>query len=308
MAAIWLNRVLSDEERRKRLYSGEIFVYDRLQSVADFVTHTRAMVEAALAPHDPRQVHEFMSPADLAALLGRLKPAFTHDPETRRLVVRIFDELGTSTDDCHMDVPKLRTAFPPGHLTKGIAYALPAHRDVWYGAPQAQINWWLPIYPLSADNAMSFYPRYFSEPVANDSDKFNYYRLNVDRKDLTKFVDSDPRVRPAASALDEDEPTFLLLPDVGGMILFSAAHLHATATSPGCLSRYSVDFRTVSLADVELGRGAPNVDVHCTGTALRDFRRAKDGAPMLEMHVHKLDPVGPTAGQVAVFDPGAQTL
>jgi len=304
MTAIWFNRVVrDDEERRARLYAGEIFVYDHLRSVDEFAGFTREMVEAALAPHDARHVHEALTPAELAPMLGRLKPAFTHHAEGRRLVTRILDELGVDLDDCHMDVPKLRTAYPSGHLTKGIAYAFPGHRDTWYGGPQAQINWWLPIYPLVADNCMAFYPRYFSKAVTNDSDRFNYYRRNVERKDVTKFVNEDPRIQPSAMGLDDDEPEFRLLPDVGGLILFSGAQLHATVSSPSSLSRYSVDFRTVSRSDVERGAGAANIDTRCTGTALRDFRRARDGASIGEDLARLLDPVGPAQGEVAVFVP-----
>jgi hypothetical protein len=35
--------------------------------------------------------------------------------------------------------------------------------------------------------------------------------------------------------------------------------------------RFSVDFRTVYAPDLMAGRGAPLVDVYCTGTAIRDF-------------------------------------
>lgn len=306
MTAIWFNRpVKDDEERRTRLYAGEIFVYDRLRSVEEFARFTREMVEAALAPHDPRHVHEALAPAELAPLLGRLKPTYTHHPEARRLLTRILDELGVDLDDCHLDVPKLRTSYPTGHLTKGIAFAFGGHRDTWYGSPQAQINWWLPIYPLTSDNAMAFYPRYFSNAAANDSDRFNYYRRNVERRDVAKFVDEDPRIQPSAIGLGPDEPEVRLLPDVGGMIVFSGAQLHATVSSPAALSRYSVDFRTVSRRDVEHGLGAANVDARCTGTALRDFRRARDGAALPEELARLLDPVGPAADEVAVFKPGA---
>jgi hypothetical protein len=41
-------------------------------------------------------------------------------------------------------------------------------------------------------------------------------------------------------------------------------------------TRISVDFRTVHRADVEAGRGSPNVDSHCTGTTLRDYLRMSD--------------------------------
>ena len=306
MTSVWFNRKFKDDvERRERLYAGEIVVYDCLSAVKEFAEFTARMVETALAPHDPRSIHEVLTPQELAPLLGKLKPQFIHHPESRRLVGRIIAELGGDLDDSHLDVPKLRTAYPTGHLTKGIAFAFAGHRYTWYGAPQAQINWWLPIYPLHADNAMAFYPRYFAAPVENDSDRFSYYRRNVERRSVVEFIDADPRVQPSATSLTNDEPEVRLLPDVGGLILFSGAQLHATVTSATSRSRYSVDFRTVSKRDVELGLGAANVDSRCVGTALRDFTRASDAAAMPEALAQKLDPTGPGGGEVAVFRPGA---
>lgn len=303
--AIWFNRRLDEEERRARLFRGEIFVYDQIKAVEEFAAFTRDLIEKALAPHDPRHVHEALSPEELAPILGKLKPVFTHHPESRRLVVKILEELGADLEDCHMDVPKLRTAYPTGHLTKGIAYAFPWHRDTWYGGPMAQINWWLPVYPLSADNCMAFDPRSFSKAVENDSHKFNYYRRNVERKDAAQFIKEDPRVQPSAVALGSEEPEFRLLPQVGGIILFAGAQLHTTITSANCLSRYSIDFRTVSRRDVEHDQAAPNVDTQCVGTALRDFHRASNGDAMPEELAKKLDPVGPGVDEVAVFKPGS---
>jgi hypothetical protein len=166
----------------------------------------------------------------------------------------------------------------------------------------------MPVYPLQEDNAMAFYPRYFSQPVANNSSEFDYYRRNIERADVSKFVDSDPRIQPAAIHLESSEPRFLLLPPVGGIILFSAAQLHATITSPSSLSRYSVDFRTVSRRDIEQLQGAPNLDARCSGTALRDFTRVHDGAAMPEKLARLLDPVGPTSEEAAVFNPSRQSV
>jgi hypothetical protein len=303
MTAVWFNEwTIDDDERRRRLYDGDIFVYDRVPSVVDFVSFTRQMIDAAVAPHDPEHVHEALSPVELAPILGRLKPSFIHHPDARRLMVAILEEFGTDVMDCHIDVPKLRTAYPIGHLTKGIAYAFPAHRDTWYGAPQAQINYWMPVYSLQPDNAMAFYPRYFSRCAENDSQRFNYYRRNIERKDVTKFITEDPRIQPSAVALPKDEPTIRLLPQVGGLIMFSGAQLHATVTTPTCLSRYSIDFRTVSRRDVEQDFGAPNVDARCTGTALRDFKCAHDGTTMPEELARRLDPIGPRQDEAAEFE------
>ena len=306
MTAVWFNRrVQDDEERRARLYAGEIFVYDRLVPAVEFAAFTRELVEEAFAPHDPLTVHEKLGPAELAPLLGKLKPAFTHHKKGHALVNAILEELGVDLDDCHIDVPKMRSAYPTWSLTKGIAFAFGGHRDTWYGAPQAQINWWLPAYPLAADNAMVFYPRYFESAVANDSEKFNYYQRNLERRSVVQFIQEDPRIQPIATGMGADEPSYRHLPPVGCLIVFSGVQLHATSTTATSGARYSMDFRTVSRRDVERGLGAPNVDARCVGTALRDFRRGSDGTPMPEELARKLDPVGPREGEVAVFRPEA---
>lgn len=266
------------------------------------MSFARDLIAQAFAPHDPERIHEVLEPGELASVLGKLKPAFTHHPDSWRLMTDILAELGCDLEDIHCDVPKLRTAYPVGHLTKGIAYAFPAHRDTWYAAPQAQVNWWLPLYPLAADNAMAFYPHYFNRAVDNDSARFNYYRRNRERVDAHKFVTDDPRVQPAAS-LSEDEPQFRLLPGTGGIVIFSGSQLHRTVPNRSQRSRYSVDFRTVSKADIEENRGASALDVHCTGTALRDFRKAADRACMNEDLALRLDPSGPGDGEMLVFEP-----
>jgi hypothetical protein len=100
----------------------------------------------------------------------------------------------------------------------------------------------------------------------------------------------------------ENEPEIRVLPEVGGIILFSGAQLHRTVTHSESLSRYSVDFRTVSERDVQKGLGAANVDSNCMGTALRDFRRAHDNAPIPEELALLLDPIGPEPTDVKVFE------
>ena len=60
------------------------------------------------------------------------------------------------------------------------------------------------------------------------------------------------------------------------MMVFSGAQLHSSVPNSSGRTRISVDFRTVHRADVEAGRGAPNVDSHCTGTTMRDYLRVSD--------------------------------
>ena len=78
------------------------------------------------------------------------------------------------------------------------------------------------------------------------------------------------------------EPQVRVIPEAGGVMLFSGNQLHSTVPNTSGRTRFSIDFRTVSLDDVLLHREAPNVDSECTGTSLRDFLRARDFEPIAE--------------------------
>ena len=74
----------------------------------------------------------------------------------------------------------------------------------------------------------------------------------------------------------------------------SSCQLHASIPNGSWQSRFSVDFRTVDVADLDAGRAAPLVDDDCTGTAIRDFRRVADGAPFDEERCFGAPPPGAT--------------
>src|SRR5436189_1263589 len=109
----------------------------------------------------------------------------------------MLTELGCDPEKAYFDVPRMRTSTSHGYLTSGIAYAFHPHRDTWYSAPQCQLNWWLPVYDVRADNAMAFYHHYFSEPVSNSSAIYNYYRWNAEnRASAARHIRSDARPQP----------------------------------------------------------------------------------------------------------------
>ena len=141
----------------------------------------------------------------MAKILGAWKPRFIHSERSRKLVRAIIAEAGFPPEDTHYDLPKPRTSFPVGHLTTGVAFAFPWHRDVWYSAPAQQINWWLPIFPVRDDNAMSFDLASFDRAVPNTSDTFDYYQNNASR--LDHGDPGDPRASgPARSGGPQSRP------------------------------------------------------------------------------------------------------
>ena len=133
---------------RQSLCHGNLVILTHPRAVSDFVEYTRGKLTELFKPHGPEHAHEHFDPPQMAKILGAWKPRFIHSGKSKKLVCDILIEAGLSAEYTHNDVPKPRTSFPVGHLTTGVAFAFPWHRDVWYSAPAQQLNWWLPIFAV----------------------------------------------------------------------------------------------------------------------------------------------------------------
>jgi hypothetical protein len=287
MPSFFTDPDISAEELRQRLYAGDLVVLTRLRALAEFVDYLRAELTDLFAPHDPQHAHEHIGPAEMAKILSAWKPRWIHAKQSRKLVRAIIAEAGFDPAHTHYDVPKPRTSFPQGHLTSGIAFAFPWHRDVWYSAPAQQVNWWLPVFPVRETNAMSFDLASFGKEVPNTSGDFDYYENNARRFGTTKPAGRGGQSRPRA--IDHEAGVDVIpIPAPGEVLLFSGAQLHTSIPNTSGLARYSVDFRTVDTRDLLAGRGAPVVDAWCTGTAIRDFVSIKDESPFAEDTVRSI--------------------
>jgi hypothetical protein len=277
MSTIFFDPPFADDERRRRLFEGSVVVLSPRAETRALIEHARAMVEQAFAPHDPLAIHRAIPVERCVDILAELKPRFIHHPRSKQLIRDLLGSLDCDSEETYFDVPRLRTAMPKDYLATGIAYAFHPHRDTWYSAPAAQLNWWLPLYDLSPENCLAFHPAYFDRPLANSSRTYNYYRWNAEsRPNAAKHVGKDTRVQPVPEEPVARASEFRPICPPGAIILFSGAQLHETVPNTTETARYSIDFRTVSAADLRAGRGAPNVDSECTGTTLRDYLRVSD--------------------------------
>lgn len=281
---------VTDDERRNRLYDGQLFVYSKRQSILDFVAFARSMIENSFKGFDPETAQYDMKVEDYAEILGKLKPEFIHHPESKRHLKNILEDFGCDLEKVYFDVPRMRSSTSDNYLTSGIAYAWHPHRDTWYSAPACQINWWLPIYDIQSENAMAFHPQYWSRGIRNSSSEYNYYVWNKRHRGahVAQLVGGDPRPVPHAIEEMDMDPQIRLICPVGGIILFSAAQMHSSVPNTSGVTRFSIDFRTIHLDDAESKRGAPNVDSSCTGTVLRDFLNGADlsGVPDKVVALH----------------------
>jgi ectoine hydroxylase-related dioxygenase (phytanoyl-CoA dioxygenase family) len=139
--------------------------------------------------------------------------------------------------------------------------------------------------------------------VKNGSSSFNYYEWNsVGRANAAQHVKSDTRKQPKPEQEMDLEPQLRIIPEPGGVILFSAAQMHSTVPNTSGKTRFSIDFRTAHLDDLRAKIGAPKIDSECTGTSLRDFLRGSDLSPMPEDVVQLYDTDAVTEG-VLVYRP-----
>ena len=277
MTGVIVDPGFTDDQRRERLYAGDIVVHTGSPALRALVDFTRGLVEAAFDPLDPETAQYEMEVESYAGVLARLKPEFIHHPESKRHLRAVLEEHGCDPELTYFDVPRLRTSTSDDYLTTGIAYAFHPHRDTWYSAPMMQVNWWLPVYDVHPDNVVAFHPEYFDQPVRNGSAAYNYYRWNRDSRALAaQQIGTDTREQPKPEEPIALDPQIRPVPPVGGMMVFSGAQLHSSVPNTSGRTRISIDFRTVHRTDVETRRGAPNVDSHCTGTTMRDYLRVSD--------------------------------
>ncbi len=296
MNTIFHDSSVGDDIRRQQLYRGQLYVFSPRPSTIALCDFAKQMIVDAFKPLDPRTAQFDMPVETYAALLADFKPKFIHHPESKRLLQAVLREFGCDLQQTYFDVPRIRTSTSDNYLTTGIAYAFHPHRDTWYSAPQFQLNWWLPVFDIVPENGLAFHPKYWYTPLKNSSRVYNYAEWNkTSRQNAAQHIKVDTRVQPKPEETVELDPQIRPICPPGGLILFSAAHLHSSVPNTSGYTRVSIDFRTVHLGDAANGIGAPNIDSLCTGTTMADYLRATDLAHIPEEVIRKYDTPPPAS-------------
>jgi hypothetical protein len=210
-----------------------------------------------------------MSLLDHYAAIARARARIADAIDEARAVVAA---LGLEPREVAIDAPRLRAVRHEGHAIAAAAPVYYAHRDTWYANPRAQLNVWIPLHDVSAEEGFDVYPDALAVPVANDSRGFDFDAFARD----VGWQRPDPppgAAYPRATEAIDRFPALPIAAPEGEIVVFSAAHLHRTRAHAAGRTRFSVDFRVVHLGDYEAGAGAPDVDDESTGSALATYRR-----------------------------------
>lgn len=290
MSAIRLDSPDNDDDRRGALYDGDILMYSKRDAVKAFCEYAQRMSEEAFAPHDPRKAQFEMDVESYVDVLKDFKPTFINSRESKRHVQNLLTSFGCDPEKTYFDVPRIRTMAHGDYLRAGLAYQFHPHRDTWFSAPFQQLNWWLPVYEIEPSNAMAFHLERWANPVKNSSRIYDYEAWKEQgRKKAAEQVEKETREQPEAQEPIDPERGVPLVCELGEIIIFSAAHLHATVDNTSGYTRFSIDFRTVNIDDLESERSAPNVDSECTGTTLGDYLRVSDLEPLPQEIIDRYD-------------------
>jgi hypothetical protein len=289
---MYLNSKAEDDLRRPLVFKGNFFLYSGRPSVVKLCEHAQKMIAETFPRKEPRKAQYEMSVADFVAVVAPLKSKFTNEPGTKKLVQEVLRDFGQDLDQTYFDVPRLRVVTSDKFLTSGVGYAYKAHRDTWYSSPASQINWWLPVYDLHVEQTLALYPYYWDHPIRNSSGEFDYDEwCRVGRQLATSQGSADTRKHPLPSEEVKTGDELRVICNSAETILFSASHLHATVPNTSGMTRFSIDFRTIHIGDLENSRQSPNIDNASKGTTLRDFLRGSDFTPLpakiIEQHAKK---------------------
>jgi len=276
-------RDLDYSDQLKRIYGGELFVYQGIPEMQHIVSFTRTFLEDHLAPFHPTEIHR---DGNIDALPDKLKAvgrAYRAEPRLIEYWHAFYDAIGMPAESHAEDRAILRFHIPESartndRLTPHVGQ-VPPHRDTWGSNLYAQLNWWAPIYPLAPNRTFSIAPQYWAQPVGNTTRGFDMRRaIRVAANPGLKASVSD--IVPVMTSPYPYADSVSVLIQPSEILAFSAQHLHAGQPNTSDLTRISLDTRTIHIDHVRERLGAVNIDGEAPLVALNLFRRISDGCPL----------------------------
>ena len=271
---------INTEVLARRVFGGELLLFDSLSATRRLVRKARSIARHCFDMQNPTHAHRRFAGKDFFERAAAAQKEFNTSPY-RAIFADCLTEIGLSTNGLFRDTLGLRIAPPVKTHEGGFRSNVAVHRDTWGSGLQAQINWWLPIWPLAKGRTMGFYPAHWQKPLANTTAQWSFKEFLASRK---KAAPGKAAAYPSAPRALEapDGEMSPVLPPVGSMLAFSSAHLHASIPNHTALTRFSIEIRTVALDDLHQNRGAPNVDCESKEPLAHLFRSLSDSTRLSE--------------------------
>jgi hypothetical protein len=288
MVDVIITKEMTDDKRRTLVYNGAILVFRHVPAIVALCERVKSIVREAMQLDDPQLAHHRYDREQFAEIAGKIQLRYATDSQTLRLWTEGLRQAGVDPNTNCLEGLALRIQ-PPGtsHLSEE-TIGLGPHRDVWYGCPVQQHNWWGPIFPIDAQSCLAIYPRYWARAIENSSsaysmEEFSRSRAEARANGLTIEQMEQRCRRPLPTEpLDERDAVKLLI-EPGDLLCFSSAQLHFGIPNTSPLIRFSTEIRTVHLGDIERAVGASCTDSYGSGSSMMHFSRIADGRSITEL-------------------------
>lgn len=268
------DRPASSAALRQALYDGDLFRLPATSASRRLVADAVACLKAELGDQ-MREAQFGFSEEEYFQRIGRLRKHLYTDANFHSHVRALLTEQGFDSTRCAFDPMRLRVVTHKGYENPRAAPIYYAHRDTWYAHSQAEITWWIPLHDVTVEETFVFYPDWFSQPVPNNSEQFDYDAwtrngpsLRIGWQDRNHGA---THLYPGLTGAFELGREVSFAASAGEIVIFAGSHFHQTRKNGTGRTRFSLDFRTVDLDDHAAEIGAPNVDNRSTGSALVDY-------------------------------------
>lgn len=264
------------KQTRHSLYQGVLYHFRASALARATATALYDEVKAHFADcgDDPRMAQFALDNDAYYREIGVLRRRFYSEPRYHQMIAALLAEHGFDPGENRVDPMRLRVVTSSGYHLPQAAPVYYPHRDTWYANPHGQLTWWLALHRTEAAESFEFYPEYFAEPVANNSEIFAYQswvERNWDKKIGWQNQKADePAAYPKLQQVIKPAKVLPVVAEPGDLIVFAGAHLHRTLGHDQGRTRFSIDFRSVHSADHAAGIGAPNVDDRSRGSTFAD--------------------------------------
>lgn len=248
---------------RTRIWDGDFLLLDPVEPTESLIEDARAIVRDVFETDDLTSVHTTDSLDEIYDRTQTAREQISDPDFSLPHIRRIAEYFGLSVDNYRADVLRLRCVPPGAHTLDEAEAAYTAHRDVWYANPSVQLNCWMPLFDVSADQAFEFFPDYFHRPIENNSDEFDYEDFD--------FQSDHGGIYPQPQEDIDESNTRSFAMQAAQLLVFSPNHLHRTIENKTDTTRFSLDFRLVDETGRDFTEIAKTPDDHSTGDASTDY-------------------------------------
>ena len=275
MEIIRTSKTITDQERAEILFRGDLLIQTDIKAMHQVIVWTRDLLDQTL-PINATKIQASLDPKAFLKHTAKAQESFRKSEAIRKHFFGALVECGVDIQHTYYDHFPLRIV-PSGDEYGGARNSsISHHRDTWGSCIHSQINWWAPIFELEKSRTIAIYPDYWTHPLANNTQQWRFEKHIESRRITPKGMQAPYPSAPSPTEAVNESNMIPVMLNPGDILSFSSAHLHASVPNTSSFTRYSVEMRTINLADLQQNRMAPNVDNQGERPMYQWFKRITD--------------------------------